>query len=102
MQAMVVPASNALFNLPRDPPDTEQGWAAARNSAVVLAESGNLLLLEGRAKDSGIWAETSRALTESGKAALEAALERDAEAIAEIGGQIIEACETCHEKHWIR
>ena len=37
-----------------------------------------------------------------GEAALEAALARDVEAIMKVGDQIIDACERCHEKHWIR
>ena len=102
MQAMVIPASNALFDLPRKPPESEQEWSEARNSAVILAESGNLLLIGRRAMRSDVWVSTSQALTEAGKAALEATLEKDVESITEIGNQIIEACETCHEKHWIR
>lgn len=102
MQAMVIPASSALFNVPRDPPADKTEWTEVRHHAIVLAESGNLLLIGDRAQDSEVWAATSRALAEAGEAALKAAQARDVDTIAEVGNQIIAACESCHEKHWIR
>lgn len=102
MQAMVIPASNKLFEVPRNVPQDDSGWDAVRNSAVLLAESGTLLMRDGRAEDSEVWAATSRALTEAGEAALKAARARDPEAIGEAGNLLIDACERCHEKHWIR
>ena len=102
MQAMVIPASNTLFNLPREVPETDEGWAEVRNSAVILAESGNLLLIGSRAQRSDVWISTSRALVKAGEVALRAAQSQDVDAMTEIGNQIIDACESCHEKHWIR
>ena len=102
MQAMIIPASNALFNVPRQVPDDDAGWDAVRNQAVVLAESGNLLMIGDRAENSEVWMATSGALTDAGAAALAAALARDVDAITSVGDQIIDACERCHEKHWIR
>ncbi|MYC65453.1 MAG: hypothetical protein F4X12_03875 [Acidobacteriia bacterium] len=102
MQAMVIPASTKLFDVPRNVPQDDSGWAEVRNSAVLLAESGTLLMRDGRAKDSDVWAATSRALAEAGEAALKAARARDPEAIGEAGNLLIDACERCHEKHWIR
>ena len=102
MRAMVIPSSNALFDVPRNPPTDESGWDGIKNHAVILAESGNLLLIGKRAEDSDVWVSTSLALAAAGKAALEAADARDVDAITDVGNQIIEACESCHEKHWVR
>lgn len=102
MQAMVVPSSNALFDVPRNPPADEAGWAAVRNHAIVLAESGNLLLIGDRAPESEVWTRTARGLAEAGQAALVAAQAEDADGIADAGNQIIEACEGCHQVHWVR
>ena len=102
MQAMVIPASNKLFDVPRNVPQDDSGWGEVRNSAVLLAESGTLLMRDVRAEDSDVWAATSRALAEAGEAALKAARARDVEAIGEAGNLLIDACEKCHEKHWIR
>ena len=102
MQAMVIPASDALFNLPKQVPEDDKGWAEVRHSAIILAESGNLLLIGDRAEESAVWAETARALVEAGERALKAAEAQDSKAISEVGDQVIDACERCHEKHWDR
>ena len=101
MQAMVIPASNNLFNVARQPPKDDKEWTTVRNSAVILAESGNLLMIGSRAKDS-VWMKTSLAMVEAGAAALKAAEAKDVDGITEAGNQIIDACEVCHATHWIR
>jgi hypothetical protein len=40
MQALIAPSSNALFDVARQAPADDQQWAAVRNNAVILAESG--------------------------------------------------------------
>jgi len=102
MQAMIIPASNTIFNLSRDPPTDDEGWDIVRNSAVILAESGTLLMREGRAGDSEVWRATSNALAEAGEAALRAARARDVDGISDAGNLLIDSCEMCHQEHWIR
>ena len=102
MQAMTIPASNALFNVPRQAPSTDEEWAAIRNHAILLGESGNLLMFGSRSKKDEVWMSSARLMVDAGDAALKAAKAKDAEAIGEIGNQIIESCETCHEAHWDR
>ena len=102
MQAMVVPSSNSLFDVARHAPESDEQWAAVRNSAVLLAESGNLLLMGKRSKDTAVWRETSLALVDAGAAALRAAEAKDAAAVIEAGNLMVDACETCHETHWDR
>ncbi len=102
MQVLVIPSSSALFDVARNPPTDERGWDEVARQAVLLGESGNLLLIGNRAEDSDVWAATSLRLAEAGARALNAAQERDVDAITDVGNQIIEACESCHEKHWIR
>ena len=99
MRAMVIPASNALFNVAGEAPEADSDWDAVENNAVILAESGNLLLVGNRAKDQ-VWTKTSLAMVDAGAAALKAA--RDVDAIIEVGNQIVDACETCHDTHWDR
>jgi hypothetical protein len=36
-------------------PENQQEWDAVRNSAIVLAEAGNLLMMAPRAKDGDVW-----------------------------------------------
>jgi hypothetical protein len=80
-------------------PKTDEEWNAVRNSAVTLAESGNLLMISPRAKDDDQWMKMSRALVETSFKALQAAQERDAKKLLNVGGDIDEACENCHVKY---
>lgn len=77
-------------------PATDEEWIAVRNAALVVAESGNLLMLDRRAVDRGPWMTLSRALVEAGKRAITAAESRDPAAVFEVGGQVYESCTACH------
>lgn len=102
MKAMTIPASNAIWNVGRTPPQDEEAWEALRMHAVLLGESGNLLLAEGRAKNDAIWRKTSRMMVDAGAAALRAAKALDADGVNDAGNLVVEACEMCHERHWQR
>jgi hypothetical protein len=77
-------------------PTTDEEWGAVGRAALVIAESGNLLMLEGRARDGDAWMTLSRALVAVGKEAMAAAARRDPAAVLEVGGQVYEACTACH------
>src|SRR5215217_241045 len=42
---LISPASDAVFNAAGDPPGDAKAWTAARDQALLLAESGNLLMV---------------------------------------------------------
>ncbi|HAK56805.1 MAG TPA: hypothetical protein DCP38_15200 [Acidobacteria bacterium] len=96
MDAMTIPASNAVFNVGRQPPETDEEWSALALSAVVLAESGNLLLIRDRARDEAAWTEASQAMVEAGAAALGAVEARDVDALLDAGDVVFGSCEACH------
>ena len=102
MRAMTAPASNALFDVARVPPKDDRQWEAIEDSAVILAESGNLLLIGGRSKNTAVWEDTSRAMVDAGEAALKAAQARNLDAVIDAGNQMVDACEVCHESYWER
>ena len=102
MQAMVIPASNAIFDVARNAPADDAAWKKVERNAVLLGESGNLLLIRGRAKNTAEWQDSSRALIEAGEVVLAAVKRRDADAVVEAGNIIIDSCETCHLAHWDR
>ena len=81
-------------------PRSHEEWEAVTQSALTVAEAGNLLMLEGRAKDTGEWMERSAALIDAAILALEAADARDPEALFDIGGEVYYACNNCHESYW--
>jgi hypothetical protein len=80
------------------PQDSEE-WSAVWRAALVVAESGNLLMMEGRARDREEWMRLSRAMVDAGIRAARAAETRDAAAVFEAGGQVYEACTACHSAY---
>jgi len=99
MLGIVKPSSDVVFKFQFDPPKTEEEWATLQNNALNLAETGNLLLLPGRAKDKGEWAKHAAALVETGSQAFKAARAKDSKALEEIGNRIDDTCEACHAKY---
>mgnify|MGYP002624120372 FL=1 len=81
-------------------PQSDEEWVAVRNAAVVLAESGNLLLVRRRARDEGAWLDWSRELTDAGEEAMRAAESRDPDAVFDVGERVYFACRGCHEQYW--
>ncbi len=81
-------------------PTTDAGWEHVRNSAAVVAEAGNLLMMPGRSAGSD-WDAFARALTGGGEAAIAAAEARDASALFDAGGQIYQVCRGCHEQYMV-
>jgi hypothetical protein len=77
-------------------PTTTAEWASVRHAATIIAESGNLLLMPGRAQDNEQWTRLSRQLIATGRQALGAAQARDAEAVFDAGGEIYLVCSECH------
>ena len=92
----VVSASGVEEIAPKD----DEEWANVRNSALTLAESGNLLMIGDRARDKGEWIRMSRALVDAGVAALKAVEAKNPEALFEAGGQIYTVCQQCHNQYW--
>jgi hypothetical protein len=80
-------------------PHTDEQWAAVRNSAATVAESGNLLMMEGRARDRTEWMSAARALTVAANRALEAAESRNVKALFTAGEGIYDACSACHLRY---
>src|SRR3954470_13538475 len=76
MVAAVAPSADVLFDsvgtivsvsgVEEIAPKNDEEWANVRNHALVLAESGNLLMMDGRAKDRGDWMKGSQALVAAG------------------------------------
>ena len=80
-------------------PRSDAEWEAVGNSAVALAEAGNLLMMEGRAVDNGEWIKMSQALIDAGKVALKATEAKSAEGVLGAGEAINTSCDNCHRKY---
>ena len=99
MKAIVIPSSDAVFQVAAKEPKNEEQWAAVQNSALALAEAGNLLMIGSRAKDRGEWMKQSQALVDLGTVAVKAAEAKDVDAVSKAGDEIYNVCESCHNKY---
>jgi hypothetical protein len=99
MTGIIVPTSNVVFKAPGDVPKDDKEWAIVQNNALILAESGNLLMIPGRAKDNGEWIKDSKALVDAGTAAWKAANAKNIDDLTVVGDQILDTCKTCHQRY---
>lgn len=77
-------------------PESEEDWLAVENAAFVVAEAGNLLMMDGRALDDGPWMTMSQALIDIGRRAVEVAEQRDEQAVFDVGAEMYFVCTQCH------
>lgn len=121
MHAILFPLGNTVFfaqsedpeALSRDPQPSSSpnpltglygGWQAVENSALALAESAELMLIEGRACSNGEvvnvgdadWIRFVADFRAKSLAAYEAALTKDQDAMVEASGYLSETCLACH------
>ena len=82
-------------------PVDDAGWQLVFNAAAVVTETGNLLMLPGRAEDNGDWLEYSAALIATGKEAMAAAAAKDSQAVFDVGGKLYLVCVACHQSYVI-
>jgi len=79
-------------------PTTEEGWLRTRSAAATVTEMGNLLMTpqyaDGRGED---WMQFSKSLVEIGIKAEKAAVDRNSDAIFEVGGTMYNVCTACHQ-----
>jgi hypothetical protein len=109
MEAAIHPAAEVVFEavgtiltvggVEEIAPKNDEEWTKVRDNALILAESGNLLMIGDRAKDKGDWMKMSQALIDAGVIALRAAEAKNPEKLFEAGGQVYEACQQCHTKY---
>ena len=109
MKGIVGPAAQRVFDsagtvvgpngTEEKAPRTDEGWEAVGNDAAALIESGNLMLMNGRAVDQNDWATMSRAMIDAGKAVLRATQEKNPDKVLETGGDLYETCDNCHRKY---
>ena len=83
-------------------PGTPEEWEAVRNAAFVIAESGNLLMMEGRVPDGGPWMGMAQAMTETAVRAIAVAEARDAQGVFDVGAEVYFTCTACHATYAIQ
>lgn len=96
MVKILYPSSDALFYIETRTPTTDSEWTVLEGQALMLAESANLLMMPGRARDQTQWMDDSKLLLDAGAAALMAAKAKDVPAIVALSDQLYESCTSCH------
>src|SRR5579862_5583164 len=96
---IIYPTSDAIFYVDRDPPKNQHEWDILRGQALMLAESGNLLMMEGRARDQKNWIMESKMLVDLGGKAFKAAQAKDLDGIRALNDSLNAACVVCHYQY---
>src|SRR5262249_47961893 len=69
-------------------PKTTEEWRAVERAALATAETGNLLMMEGRALDRDRWMTLAKGLVAAGKDAMAAAASRNRDSVFNAGGRL--------------
>jgi hypothetical protein len=99
MSDVIYPTSDAVLYITTRTPQSEEEWNVLQMKALMLAESGNLLMLPGRARQGEGWMREAKAMYDAGAAAYRAAKARDVEALAALNDPLYRACVNCHREY---
>ncbi len=77
-------------------PRNDEEWAAVRRAGTAIMESGNLLMMPGRARDNDKWMALARELVDAGRKARAAAEAKDVKLVFDAGAEVYQACTNCH------
>ena len=109
MNGIVAPAATNVFDAvstvvtaegtKEKVPTTDAEWEALGNSAAVLVEAGNLMLIGQRAVDQGDWVTMSKALADAGMLVLKATEAKDPQGILAAGETLNTTCDNCHQRY---
>jgi hypothetical protein len=99
MVHMIYPTSDAVFYISTRTPKTDAEWVELQAKTLTLAESANLLMMPGRARDQGRWMKDATLMLDAGWAAFKAAKAKDAAALEALSDQLYESCVTCHKNY---
>src|SRR4026207_339252 len=97
MVKIIYPTSDALFYIESRTPTDDAEWNALEGQMLVLAESANLLMMPGRARDQKQWMADAKLMLDAGAAAVKAVKSKNVEAISALSDQLLESCTSCHK-----
>ena len=82
-------------------PKNQEEWERVLYGAKVITESAYLLNIPSRSKNRKEWVIFAGLLEDVGKKAFEAAENKDAESLFEIGAELYQVCVACHQVYMI-
>jgi len=80
-------------------PQTDADWAQVATNAALLVESANLLVDPERSVDTKDWPAMAKAMAEAANKALDAAKKKNPGAILEVGDELNQTCDKCHQRY---
>ena len=84
-------------------PKDDENWKVSLDSAAQLVEAGNLLQMEGRARDpNGPWMKYAVQLTNAGLAGMAATQAKNHDKTFDAGSAMYDACYGCHGRYIVR
>ena len=99
MVRMIYPTSDAIFYITTREPKSDTEWGELQAKALTLAESANLLMMPGRARDQDRWMQDAKLMLDAGRAAYRAARTKDLAALDALSDQLLESCTSCHQHY---
>jgi hypothetical protein len=99
MVKIIYPASDAIFYITTRQPTSESEWVELQGKALAVAESANLLMMPGRARDQDRWIADARLMLDAGRAAFKAAKSKDVAALEALNDQLYTSCTSCHQHY---
>jgi lipocalin-like protein len=99
MVKVIYPASDAIFYITTRAPASEAEWGELQAKTLLVAESANLLMMPGRARDQDRWMRDAQLMLDAGRAAYRAARSRDLAALEALNDQLYESCTSCHQHY---
>tara|TARA_B100000700_G_scaffold287010_1_gene342364 strand:+ start:824 stop:1252 length:429 start_codon:yes stop_codon:yes gene_type:complete len=82
-------------------PKNQEEWERVLYGAKVITESAYLLNIPSRSKNRKEWVIFAGLLEDVGEKAFEAAENKDAESLFEIGAELYQVCVSCHQVYMI-
>lgn len=99
MVRLIYPTSDAVFYITTRTPQSEAEWGDLQAKTLTLAESANLLMMPGRARDQGRWMDDAMRMYDAGAAAFRAAKAKDLAALDALNDQLYQSCVECHRHY---
>ena len=99
MVKIIYPASDAIFYITTREPKTDVEWGELQGKALAVAESANLLMMPGRARDQDQWLQDAKLMLDAGRAAFRAAKAKDVAAVEAVNEQLYTSCTSCHQHY---
>jgi hypothetical protein len=104
MRGILLPNSDAIFNVSQTPPKNDEQWAAIENSAIAIAEAASLINMPGRLRSDGKpvpmrradWIKYSQGLVAAATASYKAIQSKNTDMIDMANDGLTEACDACH------